>query len=157
VKTTHLVTCIACIAAAVMAVIVVQEVKRNKNAINAMPIPIWIERYQVDEILRTEANAVLIRGTGSMRPTIPAGRHDEIVSVAIYEPRDVSLLRVGMPVIFKHVSGLIIHQLAELTSSGWTTTGSANMGYDTGKVTQANLRGVVVKLYNIKRPGLDGR
>jgi hypothetical protein len=60
-------------------------------------------------------------------------------------------LKVGQCVIFTHPSGLIIHQLAELTSSGWITTGSDNIGYDIGKVTQANLRGVVVKIYNIRR------
>lgn len=140
-----------------MALLVLREMHRDKAALDTMPIPTWIERYEVDEILRAEANAVLIRGTGSMRPTIPAGRHDEIVSVAIYEPRSVESLKVGMPVIFKHPSGLIIHQLAKLTPSGWVTTGSANAGYDMGKVTQSNLRGVVVKIYNIKHPGLDGR
>jgi hypothetical protein len=146
-----------CAVAIVMTLFVLREMYRDKSALAAMPIPIWIERYQVDEILRSEANAVLIRGTGSMRPTIPAGRHDEIVAVAIYEPRSIESLKVDLPVIFKHPSGLIIHQLAELTPSGWVTTGSANAGYDIGKVTQANLRGVVVKIYNIKRPGLDGR
>lgn len=140
-----------------MALFVLREMYRDKSALASMPVPTWIERYDVDRILRTEANAVPIRGTGSMRPTIPAGRHDEIVSVAIYEPRAVESLKVGMPVIFKHPSGLIIHQLAKLTPAGWVTTGSANAGYDSGTVTQSNLRGVVVKIYNIKRPGVDGR
>jgi hypothetical protein len=145
------VTAIICAGALIFSALIYMEMKRHKEALAAMPVPIWIELYEVDGILRSEANAVLIRGTGSMRPTIPAGRHDEVVSVAIYEPRPVESLKVGQCVIFKHPSGLIIHQLAELTSSGWVTTGSANMGYDTGKVTQANLRGVVVKIYNIKR------
>jgi hypothetical protein len=145
------VTTIICAGALVMTLFTLREMYRDKAARAAMPVPIWIERYEVDGILRSNANAVLIRGTGSMRPTIPAGRHDEIVAVAIYEPRAVESLKVGQCVIFKHPSGLIIHQLAKLTPSGWVTTGSANMGYDTGTVTQANLRGVVVKIYNIKR------
>lgn len=145
------VTLIICAGALILSALVYMEMKRNKTALEAMPVPVWIERYQVDEILREQANAVRVLGTGSMRPTIPVGRHDEVVAVAIYEPRSMESLKVGQCVIFTHSLGLIIHQLAELTSSGWVTTGSANMGYDTGTVTQANLRGVVVKIYNIKR------
>ena len=144
-------TAIICAGALIFSVLLYIEMKRDKEALAAMPVPTWIERYEVDGILRSNTNAVLIRGTGSMRQTIPAGRHDEIVAVAIYEPRAVESLKVNQCVIFKHPSGLIIHQLAKLTASGWVTTGSANMGYDTGTVTQANLRGVVVKIYNIKR------
>jgi hypothetical protein len=145
------ITFIICAAALVFSALIYMEMKRNKTALDAMPVPVWIERYEVDEILREQANAVRVLGTGSMRPTIPAGRHDEVVAVAIYESRSMDSLKVGQCVIFTHPLGLIIHQLAELTSSGWITTGSANMGYDTGTVTQANLRGVVVKIYNIKR------
>lgn len=144
-------TFIICTVALVFSALIYMEMKRNKTALESMPVPVWIERYEVDEILREQANAVRVLGTGSMRPTIPAGRHDEVVAVAIYEPRSMDSLKAGQCVIFTHPSGLIIHQLAELTSSGWITTGSGNIGYDTGKVTQANLRGVVVKIYNIRR------
>jgi len=146
------ITFIICAAALVFSILIYAEMKRNKTALEAMPVPVWIERYQVDEILREQANAVRVLGTGSMRPTIPAGRHDEVVAIVIYEPcPDFDSLRVGKPVIFKHPSGLIVHQLAKLTPSGWVTTGSANAGYDTGTVTKENLRGLVVKIYNIKR------
>lgn len=134
-----------------MTLLVLREMNRNTAALAAMPIPTWVERYEVDAILRDFPNACLVLGTGSMRPTIPAGRHDEVVSVVIYDnSKDFATLGEGMPVLFKHPSGLIVHQLAKLTPAGWTTTGSANGHYDTGTVTRANLRGVIVKIYNIK-------
>lgn len=134
-----------------MTLLVLREMHRNAAALAAMPVPTWIERYEVDAILRDFPNACLVLGTGSMRPTIPAGRHDEVVSVVIYDnSKDFATLGEGMPVLFKHPSGLIVHQLAKLTPAGWTTTGSANGHYDTGTVTRANLRGVIVKIYNIK-------
>jgi hypothetical protein len=146
-----IITIILCAAAFVFAALIYAEIRRNKTALVAMPTPTWIERYEVDAILRDYTNAVLVLGTGSMRPTIRAGRHDEVVAVVIYDnSRDYDTLGEGLPVLFKHVSGLIVHQLAKLTPAGWITTGSANAGYDTGTVTRANLRGVVVKIFNIK-------
>jgi hypothetical protein len=64
---------ISCTVAFVFFFLIYVEMKRNKAALEAMPVPVWIERYEVDEILREQANAVRVLGTGSMRPTIPAG------------------------------------------------------------------------------------
>ena len=134
-----------------MTALIIAERARFKSAAKSMPVPAWVERYEVDAILRDFPNACLVLGTGSMRPTIPAGRHDEVVSVVIYDnSKDFATLGEGMPVLFKHPSGLIVHQLAKLTPSGWVTSGSDNRHYDTGTVTRQNLRGVVVKIYNIK-------
>ena len=71
---------IICAVALIFAALIYAEIRRNKTALAAMPTPTWIERYEVDAILRDYTNAVLVLGTGSMRPTIRAGRHDEVVA-----------------------------------------------------------------------------
>ena len=62
---------------------------------------------------------------------------------------DFGTLGTGDLVLFDRAGQLIVHQLAQLDRAGWITSGSANDGYDTGRVTRANLRGVVTAIYNI--------
>jgi hypothetical protein len=116
-----------------------------------MPPSSEINRWEVDAILRNTANVALVLGAGSMAPAIRAGRPDEVVALVSYSSRDFSLLGAGDLVLFDHAQvGLVVHQLAQLDGAGWISTGSVNSRYDSGRVTRANCRGVVIAIYNIK-------
>lgn len=117
------------------------------------PRVIEIESYEIDAILRSYSNVVAIRGTGSMRPLIPAGKPDEIVAWAILDnSKDFALLEQGLVVVFDSgKNGLIIHELNQLDKDGWISSGSYNGFYDAGRVTRTNLRGVVISIYKLKK------
>jgi len=104
--------------------------------------------------LRSHSNVVAIRGTGSMRPLIPAGKPDEIVAwAALDNSLDFALLEAGDVVVFSHKNGsFVIHELSLLDGDGWISSGSYNKFYDSGRVTRQNLRGVVTLIYKLKKP-----
>jgi hypothetical protein len=142
-----------CIAALVMTALLIAERQRHKAAANSMPPTTEINRWEVDGILRTHPHrAALVLGTGSMLE-IRGGSPMEATAIVIYDPVfNYTLLGAGTFVLFDHHSqGLLVHQLAQLDGDGWVSTGSANGHYDSGRVTRANLRGVIVKIYNIKK------
>jgi hypothetical protein len=142
-----------CAGAIVMTALLIAERQRHKAATKAMPPTTEINRWEVDAILRSHPHrAALVRGTGSMieiRGGDPAG----VTAVVIYDPVfNYTLLGAGTFVLFDHHSqGLLVHQLAQLDGDGWVSTGSANGHYDSGRVTRANLRGVIVHIYKIKK------
>jgi hypothetical protein len=117
------------------------------------PSIIEINSFDVDSMLRSHSNVVAIKGTGSMRPLIPAGKPDEIVAWAVVDnSRDFALLSAGDIVVFTHKNGgLIIHELNVLDGEGWISSGSYNKFYDSGRVTRQNLRGVVTSIYKLKQ------
>ena len=117
------------------------------------PKVIEIDSHEVDAILRSYSNVVAIKGTGSMRPLIPAGKPDEIVAWAILDnSKDFALLEQGLVVVFDSGNnGLIIHELNQLDKDGWISSGSYNGFYDAGRVTRTNLRGVVISIYKLKK------
>ena len=139
-------------AALAMTALVMVERARHKAAAKSMPPSSDIHRWEVDAILRSHPHrAALVRGTDSMleiRGGDPAG----VVAIVIYDPVfNYSLLGAGTFVLLDHHSqGLLVHQLAQLDGDGWISTGSANGHYDSGRVTRANLRGIIVRVYNIK-------
>jgi hypothetical protein len=144
---------IICICALAMTALILAERARHKAAANAMPPSSEIHRWEVDAILRTHPHrAALVRGTGSMLE-IRGGDPSGFTAVVIYDPVfNYDLLGAGAFVLFDHHSqGLLVHQLAQLDGDGWISSGSANGHYDSGRVTRANLRGVIVHVYNIKK------
>ena len=118
------------------------------------PRVVEIASHEVDAILRSHSNVVAIRGTGSMRPLIPAGKPDEIVAwAALDNSLDFALLEAGDVVVFSHKNGsFVIHELSLLDGDGWISSGSYNKFYDSGRVTRQNLRGVVTLIYKLKKP-----
>jgi hypothetical protein len=136
-----------------MTALVVMERTRFKSAHKAMPPTYDIFRHEVDEILRRSGHhrTALVRGTGSMLE-IRGGEPNAITAVVVYDPfANYDHLAKGTFVLFTHHSqGFVVHQLAQLDGSGWISTGSANNAYDSGRVTRANLRGVVTAIYRIK-------
>ena len=139
------VTCLICAGALAFSALIYAEIRRNKTALAAMPTPTWIERYEVDAILRDYTNAVLVLGTGSMRPTIPAGAG--VVAYAQLDRRAYVLLGEGDLVVFSHACGYVVHQLAQLDGGSWITSGSANARYDAGRMDAKNYVGLVTKIY----------
>ena len=141
------------VCALAMTALIIAERARHKAAANAMPPSSEIHRWDVDAILRSHPHrAALVRGTGSMLE-IRGGDPSGVTAVVIYDPfAQYDLMGAGAFVLFEHHSqGLLVHQLAQLDGDGWISTGSANGHYDSGRVTRGNLRGVVVKIYNIKK------
>ena len=146
-------TIIICAAALAMTALILAERARHKAAALAMPPSSEIHRWEVDAILRSHPHrAALVRGTGSMLE-IRGGDPSGVTAVIIYDPfAQYDLLGAGTFVLFAHHSqGLLVHQLAQLDGNGWISSGSANGHYDSGRVTRANLRGVIVHVYNIKK------
>ncbi len=117
------------------------------------PSIVEINSFDVDSMLRSHSNVVAIKGTGSMRPLIPAGKPDEIVAWAVVNnSHDFALLVTGDVVVFEHKNGsLIIHELNVLDGEGWISSGSYNKFYDSNRVTRKNLRGVVTLIYKLKQ------
>jgi hypothetical protein len=64
---------------------------------------------------------------------------------------DFRVLGQGDLVVFRTPSGNVVHQLAELTASGWITSGLHNSSYDSTRVTAETFVGRVVKTYLLKK------
>ena len=132
-----------------LGVLIALELHRQQTMTAALPPIHAIARADVDALLRNNRNACLVLGTGSMAPAIRAGGEREVVAVVIYDNRDFATLGKGQLVLFDRIGQLIVHQLAQLDGSGWITSGSANDGYDSGRVTRYNFHGAVTEIYNI--------
>ena len=140
---------VACIAAAVMAVIVAEEIQRHRSMVKALPPSFTVAPHEIDGMLREGYPLVAVLGTGSMQPYIPAG--EGRVAWVMVERCDFKLLAKGDLVVFRTPTGNIVHQLAQLTASGWTATGLHNSSYDSTSVTANNFVGRVVKTYIIAK------
>lgn len=138
----------------VIALIAIASFHLNQiESVKNQPKVIEIDSFDVDAILREHRNVVAVKGTGSMRPLIPAGKPTEIVAWAILDKtKDFNLLEAGMVVVFSQKNGtFIIHELNTLDKDGWISSGSYNGFYDSGRVTRENLRGVVTLIYKLKK------
>ena len=125
----------------------------NKPKANQPPI-IDIDSFEMDSILRTHSNVIAIKGTGSMRPLIPASDNpNEIVAWAVVDgSKDFATLHSGQIVVFRHKdAGFLIHELSLLDKDGWISSGAYNKFYDSGRVTRENLRGVVISIYKLRK------
>jgi len=138
----------------VIAIIAITSFHLNQiESVKNKPKVVEIDSFDVDAILREHRNVVAVRGTGSMRPLIPAGKPTETVAWAILDnTKDFNLLEAGMVVVFLHKNGtFVIHELSMLDKDGWISSGSYNGFYDSGRVTRENLRGVVTLIYKLKK------
>lgn len=116
-----------------------------------LPPAVEIERNEAQEIFEKYPNAVWVLGTGSMAPYIRGGAPTENVAIALYDYRDFATLGEGDLILFWDASNrCVLHQLVKLYSDGWSTSGSANSAYDSGRVTRENYRGVVTRVFNIR-------
>jgi hypothetical protein len=123
--------------------------ERKSVMIKALPPSFTVASHEIDGMLREGYPLVAVLGTGSMRPHIPAG--DGIVAWCMIERCDIKLLSRGDLVVFRTKQGNILDQLAQLTASGWITSGLHNSGYDSTRVTADNFVGRVVKTYIVKK------
>ena len=114
-----------------------------------MPPITEVSHHDINQMLRDGADLVAVRGTGSMRPLIPAG--DGIVAYALVERCDYSQLKRDNLVVFSTTKGNVIHQLAQATPQGWITSGSANGAYDAGRVTASNFHSRAVQIYTLSK------
>jgi len=117
--------------------------------VKSLPPSYKIQSYEIDGMLREGYPLVAILGTGSMQPHIPAG--EGVVAWCMIERCDFRLLSKGDLVVFRTEDGNVVHQLANLTSAGWTASGLNNPSYDFTKVTNSNFVGRVVRTYVIKK------
>jgi len=126
-------------------------IRYHHNAmLDALPPSEEIDRHQMNYLLMQGLDLVAIRGTGSMRPYIPAG--DGIVAYCeINRHASPDYLRVGDLAIITTGRGLVVHQLAGRYPNGsWITSGLYNGGYDVGSVTNDRIYGIVMKTYILK-------
>ena len=134
-----------------LAFVIYQNV--NKPKVNQPPI-VEVDSFDMDSILRTHKNVIAIKGTGSMRPLIPASDNpEEIVAWAVVDSsKDFATLHSGQIVVFRHKdAGFLIHELSLLDKDGWISSGAYNKFYDSGRVTRENLRGVVTSIYKPRK------
>lgn len=97
-----------------------------------------------------------VQGTGSMAPYIPAARKGEnpttLVAYVVIT-KDYDSIAVGALVLYTRddFDLTIIHQAAELTSTGWVMTGLHNRSYESNKrVTRSNYVGTVTATFTLE-------
>jgi hypothetical protein len=143
-----LIALLACLGAAVMAVIVAEEIQRHRSMVKSLPPSFTVAPHEIDGMLREGYPLIAVLGTGSMQPYIPAG--EGVVAWVMVERCDFRVLGQGDLVVFRTPSGNVVHQLAQLTSAGWITSGLHNSSYDTTRVYHETFVGRVVKTYIIE-------
>ena len=138
-----------CALGTALVLLVAAELKRHYFMVKALPPSSTVAPHEIDGMLREGYPLVAVLGTGSMQPHIPAGTG--VVAWCMIERCDFRVLGKGDLVVFRTPKGNVVHQLAQLTSSGWTAAGLHNSGYDSTSVTASNFVGRVVKTYIVKK------
>lgn len=125
---------------------IVWQLRRYHAMRNALPVPINATLRDIRTLYTQGVDLVAILGTGSMRPTIPAG--EGVVAYAQLDRRAYVLLGEGDLVVFRVPGGgYVVHQLAQLDGGSWITGGSANARYDAARMDATSYVGLVIKLY----------
>jgi hypothetical protein len=126
--------------------LILWQVRRSHAMRNALPVPIKATLRDIRTLYTQGVDLVAILGTGSMRPTIPAGAG--VVAYAQLDRRAYVLLGPGDLVVFRVAGGgYVVHQLAQLDGGSWITGGSANARYDAARMDATSYVGLVVKIH----------
>jgi hypothetical protein len=95
-------------------------------------------------------SAVIVLGTGSMHPYIPATVNpNQIVAIAAVERAPYDYLKKGDLVVYKWENTFIIHQIMGRQGKSWISSGINNPHYDGPRVTPETYHSRVVRIYII--------
>ena len=115
-----------------------------------LPITEYATQSEVDILISKGELWVGVLGTGSMQPTIPSGRPDQIVAYVKLGRVDFSLIKKGDLIVFHRGAYYVMHQASALNKNGWIPDGSHNKVYDTDRITRENYVGIAVKILILK-------
>ncbi len=95
-------------------------------------------------------NAVIVLGTGSMQPYIPAsGNPGDVVAIATVERAPYDYLKKGDLVVYSWDRMFIIHQIMARQGKSWISSGLNNAHYDGPRVNRDTYHSRVVRIYII--------
>jgi len=95
-------------------------------------------------------NAVIVLGTGSMQPYIPASADPgDVVAIATVERAPYEYLKKGDLVVYSWNNIFIVHQIMAPQGKSWISSGLHNSHYDGPRVNRETYHSRVVRVYII--------
>jgi len=138
-------------------IVAIAIIARQRQHVLEAGLPLRIScANQSDALVRAGSAAILVLGTGSMAPYIPASAAGldplkTVTAYAVLGTKPFSDIKVGDLVVYRAAwagGQYVIHQAASLDSTGWIMSGLHNARSESwARVTAAEFAGVVARVY----------
>ena len=122
----------------------------TQRVISSSLPPRYIVKTEQEARRLAGESAVIVLGTGSMQPYIPASADPgNVVAIAAVERAPYEYLKKGDLVVYNWNNMFIIHQIMGRQGACWISSGLNNPHYDGPRVNRDTYHSRVVRIYII--------